>query len=227
MAPECKDPGGNRGLNPERSDQVSAPSNSGLLPPSRQDLRARLVAHALPFLATLNGCSDEDAWTVPVTFQVFDDSAKKDRSRARIIHGCLDDLGEQLEEMNVHGDGIFITPNQTDLRGRKKDNISGLRAAWSDIDDKNAEKPLNLDDLALPPTMVVRSGHGSHLYWVFEKAIPCDERRRNEHEAMLRGIQKSLAPYGADVKVCPVQSVLRMPGYYNMKREPVLVEVLR
>ena len=224
---ESKDPGGNRGLNPERFDQVSTPRNTGLEIPPRQDLRARLVAHALPYLSTLNGCSEDDAWTVSVTFQVFDDSAKKDGQRARIIHGCLDDLGEQLEAMNVHGDGIFITVNQTDLQGRRKGNIVGLRAAWADIDDKSAEKPLNVTGLVLPPTMIVKSGHGTHLYWVFTKALPCDELRRNEHEAMVRGIQKALAPYGADIKVCPVQTVLRLPGYYNMKREPVLVEVLR
>ena len=149
MSPESQNPGANRGMKPERSDQEIAPDKSAPHMPHRQELRSRLVAHALPYFATLTGCTEDEAWTVIVTFQVIDDSAKKDSGRARIIHGCLDDLGEQLDTMNAHGDGIFIAVNQTDLQGRKKGNITGLRAAWTDIDDKSAERPLVLAEVVL------------------------------------------------------------------------------
>ena len=225
MTPEKQHPGGNRGGNSERSDQESTPNQFVVHATPRQDLRTRLVANAMRYLSTLLGCTEDEAWTAPVTFQIFDDTPRKDQGRAKVLHGCLDDLGDHLEELNAQGDGIFITINQTDLKGRKKTNIAALRAAWADIDDKIASEPFDLNNLPLAPTMVVRSGHGVHLYWCFPEAIPCDETRRAEHEAMLRGIQTVLAPFGADPKVCFVQTVLRLPGYYNMKLEPVLVVV--
>ena len=80
--------------------------------------------------------------------------------------------------------------------------------------------------LPLSPSLAVRSGHGIHLYWIFPEPIPCDASRQAEHEGLLRGIQAVLKPYGADSQVCQVAAVLRLPGFYNMKREPVLVEVI-
>jgi len=57
--------------------------------------------------------------------------------------------------------------------------------------------------------------------------IPCDAARQAEHEVMLRSIQTTLKPFGADGQVCQVAAVLRLPGFFNMKREPVPVEVIR
>ena len=164
-----------------------------------------------------------------MTFQVFDDRPRKGASKADHFPGTLQDYSLRLEQLNLEGCGIFVTPNQTDLKGRLKANITAGRAAWTDIDEEKdtAVKPFTIEALALPPTMVVRSGHGWHVYWIFPKPIPCDERRREELEAMLRGIQIALKDYGADKKVCHSNAVLRLPGFYNMKRDPVLVEVVR
>jgi hypothetical protein len=195
--------------------------------PPRQPLRARLVRDTLPFLAILLACTEDEAWTAPFTAQVFDDTPTKDRRRAAILHGCLDDMAEDLDARNARGDGIFLAVNQTDFKGREKKNIIAARAAWADIDFKAAAEPFDLAALPLPPTMAVHSGHGMHLYWCFGQAIPYLEGHQAEHEALLRGIQKVLAPFGADGQVCQVASVLRLPGFYNMKREPVLVEMVR
>lgn len=193
----------------------------------RQPLRDRMRLEAIPYFATLLNCPNEEAWTRQVTFQVFDDTSAKDRKKAGLIHGCLKDKAQYLEHLNLGGVGIYVAVNQTDLNGRRKENITALRAVWADLDDKLASEHLDLAVLPLPPTMAVRSGHGVHLYWVFPEAIPCDELKRRKHEAMLRGIQKKLVPLGADSKVCTVQCVLRVPGFFNVKREPVLVEVVR
>lgn len=191
------------------------------------DLQERMTTHTLPYLAALLNCTEAEAWGRPITWQVFDDTPAKDPKKARIDHGTLEQLALDYDRRNQDRCGIFITVNQTDLAGRKKANVVALRAAWADLDDKGATEDLDLAALPLEPSLVVRSGHGCHLYWIFPDPIPCDERRRNEHEAMLRGIQKVLAPQGADPKVCFVQTVLRVPGFYNMKAEPVLVEVIR
>lgn len=193
----------------------------------RPPLRERLVAHTVPYLAALMECSEDEAWNNDVTFQIFDDTPRKDPKRARIFHGCLDDLAMDFDRRNAEGDGIFIAVNQTDLKGREKRNITALRTAWADIDFKAAAETLNLAALPLPPTMTVRSGHGVHLYWCFTGSRPCEEGHQAEHEALLRGIQKVLAPFGADRQVCQVASVLRVPGFYNMKGDPTLVVLTR
>lgn len=223
--PTKQNPGGHRGgmlTGSVREQEKDGPDTS-----YRQPLRERLVRDALPFLACLLNCTEDQAWDEPVTFQVFDDTPRKDRKRAAILHGCLDELAEDLDARNAQDDGIFLAVNQTDLKGREKKNIITARAAWADIDFKAAAEPFDLATLPLAPTMAVNSGHGVHLYWVFREAAPYQEGHQAEHEALLRGIQKVLAPFGADAQVCQVAGVLRVPGFYNVKREPVLVEVIR
>ena len=211
--------------------RIAESLNSNIRPsePPRQPLTERMSAHAIPYLAALLNCTAEEAWTRQVYFQVFDDLPAKDKSKGYHFPGCLEDRVLQLEHLNLDQRGIFITVNETDLLGRSKGNIVAARAVWADIDEEKdtAEKELDLGALALPPSLVVRSGHGWHLYWIFPEAIPCDERKQRELEAMLRGIQIALKPYGADSKVCQIQTVLRLPGFYNVKREPVLVEVVQ
>lgn len=225
MTPREQNPGGHRGEMLTGSVREQEKNAAGS--PPRQPLRERLAAQAVPFLACLLNCTEDEAWTRPFTGQVFDDTPRKNRKRAKILHGCLDDLAEDLDRRNSEGDGIFLAVNQTDLRGREKKNIIAPRAAWADIDFKAAAEPFDLAALPLAPTMAVRSGHGVHLYWCFSEATPYQEGHQAEHEALLRGIQKKLAPLGADTQVCQVAAVLRLPGFYNMKREPVLVEVIR
>ena len=195
----------------------------------RKPFQDRMNAHTIPFLAALLNCTEDQAWTRPVTFQVFDDLPAKDKRKANHFPGCLEEMALRLETLNLDRCGIFITPNETDLKGRKKENIISARAVWADIDEEKdtAIKPLDIAALALPPSVVVSSGHGRHPYWIFPAPIPCDDGRKRQIEAMLRAIQIALKDYGADKKVCTIQTVLRLPGFYNMKRDPVLVEVVR
>ena len=72
------------------------------------------------------------------------------------------------------------------------------------------------------PSMVVKSGHGTHLYWRTREPYGCagNHQRLLAHEAELRHIQAALAAYGADPAVCEAARVMRLPGFWNRKREP-------
>lgn len=195
-----------------------------------QPLQARLRSHTLPFLAALLGCTAREAWERPLTFQVFDDDeTRKDPRMARTLHGPLCRLAEDLERRSQAGSGIFLSVNGTDGTGRQKRNITDLRAWWGDLDGAVAGRDFQVDSLPLPPSIVVGSGHGTHLYWCVQEAYPCQGNpdRQQAHEQELRCIQKALASLGADPKVCEVARVMRLPGFLNRKREPhVPVEVL-
>ena len=195
-------------------------------------LRSRLAAQSAPFLAYLEQCPLDDAWLMPQCWQTFDDD--KGRKNIDLAKHWMDDLDRaapELERLNQGGAGIFLTVNATDGKGRKKANITALRGWHGDVDFKDAAPELrDVDELiaALPlrPTMAVRTPGGVHLYWLAHEPMPCDEARRNEHEAELRGIVAVLKPFGADNQSATVERVLRVPGFDHRKAEPRPITLL-
>ncbi|MDR3670145.1 MAG: DUF927 domain-containing protein [Holophaga sp.] len=76
---------------------------------------------------------------------------------------------------------------------------------------------------------MVQSGHGTHLYWRTREPYGCagNPGRHLAHEAELRRIQAVLVAFGADPSVCEVARVMRLPGFWNRKRDPhELVELV-
>ena len=129
-------------------------------------------------------------------------------------HGRLADLGELLVERNRQGAGIFVTVNRTDGRGRSAENIIGLRSLVIDCDTPR------LRPLALPPSLSVetRPARGHH-YWLLASG---------EDTKRFRRAQQQLATYyGSDLTICDLPRVFRLPGFYNVKAEPHLVQLLR
>jgi hypothetical protein len=64
------------------------------------------------FLRILDPTSDQ------FTFQTFQDFRDwRDPRFARILHGSLDQNASMLDRLNAHGAGIFVSVNETDLRG--------------------------------------------------------------------------------------------------------------
>ena len=202
------------------------------------DRETRRIAHTLPYLAALFGCSIEAAWDIPVTWQTFDDREapgdgsdqahfEKSPSLTRILHGSFRQLGDVLEGLNIQGAGVFISVNSTDLKGRKKENIQAPRAFWIDLDQKAATQEFRWWALPLRPSIVAQSGHGHHVYWLARDRSPFTPEGKVVFEQVLRQVQEALVPYGADKNLNQVQAVLRVPGLYNRKRLPhELVELV-
>ena len=74
-----------------------------------------------------------DPATADFTFQTF-----HDRSNGHDINNSLarstPDRDEVLQLYN-RGAGVYVTINQTDLTGRKSENIKRVRAVWQEDDD--------------------------------------------------------------------------------------------
>ena len=68
-----------------------------------------------------------------------------------------------IEALHARGAGVFITVNETDQKGRRRSSIQKVRAVWCDLDDKDRAPGVEVDlqQLALPPTIVTRSARGS------------------------------------------------------------------
>ena len=107
---------------------------------------------ARSFLAIL--AEDDDSFT----FQTFDDdSQRKDPTLARILNGSLEQHKDTLIQLNQRGAGVFVTANQTDLKGRKLENIKTARGAFVDLDGAPLEPVLKAP---LTPHVIIESSPG-------------------------------------------------------------------
>lgn len=155
-----------------------------------------------------------------VTIQTFDDCKglnKQQKSKpnlTRIITGRISELEAELVRMNNAGAGIFILINESDGKGRKKENIRGVRALFVDNDDGELPERLHLD-----PTIRVRTKNGEHVYWCLDPFA--NPKVFTEAQNCL------IKKYGTDKSVKDAPRVMRLPGYFHLKdpSAPFLVKM--
>ena len=139
------------------------------------------------------------------TFSTF---AEREGSSARpmIRHGSIDQHANSLCTANHAGAGVFFTPNETDGRGRKAQNIIRVRAVFADFD--GAPLP---HEFPLQPHAIVTSSPGRfHAYW--RCALPLDR---------FTPVQKSIAQhFASDPAVCDLPRLMRLPGFTHWKGQP-------
>jgi hypothetical protein len=150
------------------------------------------------------------------TFATFTDAKDKPRPDplAEIRTGTFDELAPWLVRKNEMGAGVFVTVNETDGTGRKKENIVRIRALWQEAD--RGDEP----ELPVEPHMVVESSPGKfHRYVLVRDGV------LEEFEV----VQKRLVDdFGSDPNAKDRSRVLRLPGFYHMKKPqtPHLVRLI-
>lgn len=149
------------------------------------------------------------------TFQTFDDSPKKRQILAKVISGTLDDCWAQLVVLNRRGSGVFVTVNATDLKGRKKENITRIRALWQEDDDKGATQ------LPVEPHVVVESSPGKYHRYILTDSTALAEFDQVQ--------QVLVDQYGSDPNAKDISRVLRLPGFFHMKNpaKPTQVNIVQ
>lgn len=158
-----------------------------------------------------------------VTFQTYSDKeeliVKRDGKRfdpnAKIMHGTLETPqdADLLTRLNAKGAGVFVMVNEGNGKGRAAKNVQRVRALFIDTD--GAPYPA---ELPLKPHLVVQSSPGRwHLYWLVTGVL-LDS---------FSTLQEALAEhYGTDPSIKDLPRVMRLPGFYHRKGEPVPVELL-
>jgi hypothetical protein len=151
-----------------------------------------------------------------ITFQTFDDDkTRKNPALAKVIQ--LRDFKELLQ-LNAQGAGVFITVNATDEKGRKKENITHVRAVFQE-DDNGFNGPFPLE-----PSMVIESSPGHfHRYWLVADEWPTDERGRADFTAVM---ERMIETYGSDKNAKDISRVPRLPGFLHRKADPHLVHIV-
>lgn len=149
------------------------------------------------------------------TFQTFDDSSAKRSDLARVLNGTLEEHWPFLVVMNRRGAGIFVTINKTDLRGRKKKNVTQIRALWQEDDDKSAIQ------LPVEPHMIVQSSPGKYHRYILTDSTALAEFDQVQ--------QVLVDQYGSDPNAKDISRVLRLPGFFHMKNpaKPTRVNIVQ
>lgn len=130
------------------------------------------------------------------------------------------------------------------LNNRTHENAKYFRALWMDIDcgptkgipnDKGViqgylDQATGLKELKnfcktikLPRPILVSSGNGIHAYWLLEETIP-----QVKWKPLANRFRELCVEHGliVDPSVFEASRVLRIPGTFNFKREPLPIEVL-
>ncbi len=119
---------------------------------------------------------------------------------------------ERLVSENKAGANIFagILPRERKGDGSAKD-IKGGRVVWVDYDHITPEEAIMKADSkgCPPPSMVVNTGHGAHLFWKLDGYTPA---------ADINIFLKRFATFvGADTAATDLSRILRLPGFQNTK----------
>lgn len=136
----------------------------------------------------------------------------------------LPDMSKSLRELNDRGMNVYAGVMPRKGRGGTEDEdcLPG-RVMWADFDGVEPRAAVRrVRQAEIPnPTLIVNSGHGTHLYWRLQEKIAPDVMKQLVYDlgAALR----------SDEKVYNPSRILRLPGYWNTK-EPeswVKCEIVR
>jgi len=159
------------------------------------------IEQAYQFLSILDANNDQN-----FTFQTFDDDqTRKSPKLAKILHGSLREHEGKLRELSAQGAGIFVTVNETDLKGRMAKNVSKVRSAFVDLDGAPLDPVL---EFRLSPSMIIESSPNRwHAYWLSH--MQTDQFTQ---------LQKDLASaFDGDPSVNDLSRVMRLPGFPHQK----------
>lgn len=166
------------------------------------------------FFDILTGGKDE-----AVTFQFFTDN------KAVIPEGEKDPLASHphksrpinfnfADKKQSKGAGIFVMVNAGDGKGRSAKNVVKVRALFIDLDGS----PFEPAAAALKPHIRVESSPGHwHLYWLVDHC-PLEQ---------FTPLQQAIAAkFNGDTACCDLSRVLRVPGSYHLKYQPVMTKLV-
>ncbi len=143
------------------------------------------------------------------------------------IEALVADLDRLRKLAEARDAGIFygVLPRRESGKGTARDVLEGL-VAWCDIDFKDypggeADARARLEAFPVQPSIIVRSGHGLHAYWLLREPTDPQELSR-----ISKGVARALSGDHA----FDAARILRLPETYNRKDRdnplPVEIEIL-
>lgn len=146
---------------------------------------------------------------------------------------------DKAKQLSAEGYDAYWAMAEFDSNSRKADHVKHIKALWIDLDCGEG-KPYPDPSSALealiawvryagfaPPSHVVGSGHGLHVYWELDQGYPLPAWL-----PVAQHFKQALALGGVHAdptRTADAASILRVPGTVNYKNKesPVLVELLK
>lgn len=150
-----------------------------------------------------------------ICLRIFDDRKTGTFKGAKLetdlsgIPGLMD----TLKRHNGQNRGIYFVVNSG---GHEDGEITRINAQFMECDELSLEEQWKqIEAFPLEPSLIVKTRKSLHTYWLMRDAKVADFRR----------VQRRLAAKFHGDKSCVNESrVLRLPGFYHCKGEPVMVE---
>ena len=153
-----------------------------------------------------------------VCIRIFDDRKDSAFKGAKLEceAGKINTITDKLNQHNVQNRGIYFVVN---YGGHNDGEISRINAVFVENDSLSIEEQLErLEGFALPPSLMVRTAKSVHAYWLVKDVQVKDFRRLQK---------KLIAQFDGDSSCVNESRVLRLPGFYHCKGEPVMVECIK
>jgi predicted P-loop ATPase len=154
--------------------------------------------------------------TIHVFSAIIEKTEDGKKKKGRIdIEGTLTERWEELQRLNQAGNGIFVAVNTGTPKGKylTDADITKVNAAYLDFDRSDLPEP----NYKLEPSLIVDTSHGKHHAYFLTDDVSLDE---------FGGIQKHLiSQYNGDKAIKNLSRIMRLPGFYHMKGEPIMVRV--
>lgn len=131
-------------------------------------------------------------------------------------------LAARLGELNKAGFNIYLGTNPRKAPGGSHNaDVVCARSLFVDFDDLALDEVRRrIDEAALPaPSMIVNSGHGHHIYWLLDEPLT-DLGLWTRHQQAL------IDELGSDPCIKDPARIMRIPGTFNIKSEPVECELV-
>lgn len=152
-----------------------------------------------------------------ICLRVFDDRKTGTFKGAKLettLSG-LPGLMDTLKKHNEKNRGIYFVVN---FGGHEDSDITRINAQFMECDELPLDEQLKqIEAFPLTPSLIVKTRKSLHTYWLI----------KDGDVAAFRRVQKRLAAQFHGDRSCVNESrVLRLPGFYHCKEEPVLVECI-
>lgn len=133
------------------------------------------------------------------------------------VYFCVSTLS--AEKVAARREREIAAGNKEPDSERSKEAVAEICSLHVDIDFKHIKLGMTdvcsrLAMLEKPPTAIVSSGNGAHLYWFLNEALAADADFVLDVEALLGKIAWLV---GGDKACCEVARLMRVPGSHNTK----------
>ena len=149
--------------------------------------------------------------------QTFDDKAK---NRSFAMCGTpTPERWKRARALNKKSAGVFFTPNSCPDGKRKKENMTQVNAWFVEMDDFPLKEQWDRFRMApLRPSVIIKTRKSLHGYYLAKNGAKLEN---------FPDIQKSIIQYFDGDPACKdISRVLRVPGYYHNKQDPLMVTIV-